>query len=106
MLDKTETQAPSISDMLDAFAEKNAEREKSAPSISTFNHETDDQGFPLCMCPACRERSKIVNAQYVARLFGPMLAGPSERRNPSIDYDKLDNGHDDYEVTPPQSASR
>ncbi len=70
----------------------------------TFNHETDDQGFPLCDCPPCRERSITINAQYVARLFTPMLAGPSERRRPTVDHDTEQNGDSDYTVWPKQSG--
>lgn len=69
-----------------------------------FLHQTDDQGFPLCDCPECRELSKTINAQYVARLFLPMLAGPSERRRPDVDHDTEQNGHDDYTVWPKQSG--
>lgn len=94
-----------LASMLDYWAKANAEREKSAPpSIDKFNHETDEFGFPLCMCAPCRERSKIINAQYVARLFAPILAGPSERRRPDVDHDTEQNGHDDYTVWPKQAG--
>ncbi len=92
-----------LASMLDHFAKQNAERE-AAPSIDKFNHETDEFGFPLCMCEPCRERSVTINAQYVARLFAQKLACPSEKRHPGRDYDKLDNGHDDYETWPKQSG--
>lgn len=46
---------------------------------TVFLHETDDQGFPRCMCSSCRERSITINAQYVARLFGGIIkAGHDE----------------------------
>jgi len=71
---------------------------------SPDTHATDDQGFPLCMCGPCRERSRTINAQFVARLFQPMLCGPSERREPGTDWDKLQNGHDNLDVWPKQSG--
>lgn len=36
-------------------------------------HQTDDQGFPLCRCDACKEKSKIRNAQEIARMFGGIV---------------------------------
>ena len=56
-----------------------------------FLHQTDDQGFPLCPCPACRERSKTINAQYVARMFGGIFKmghdEQVEREDRSQDYE-------------------
>ena len=71
---------------------------------NTDTHPTDDRGFPLCMCETCRGLSRLINAQYVARLFMPILAGPSERREPGTDWDKLVNGDDDYTIWPKQSG--
>lgn len=39
-----------------------------------FLHQVDDQGFPLCRCTACREKSKTINAQYVNRMFSGIVA--------------------------------
>ncbi len=54
-----------------------------------YLHETDDLGFPLCKCLACREWSKTMNAQYVARMFGKITRGhdeQAEREDRSQDY--------------------
>lgn len=39
------------------------------------NHETDDHGFPLCTCDACREKSKIINDQDFAKALRGVLFG-------------------------------
>lgn len=37
-------------------------------------HPTDDQGWPICRCESCREKSRRMNAEYILRLFNPAPA--------------------------------
>ena len=80
------SRTPTLSEMLDSLAAQ----PEPAPRIYT-NHETDDHGFPLCRCEPCREKSKIRNAQEVARMFGPIFTA-REKDAGLLDLDKLESG--------------
>lgn len=82
---RTASSARTLSEMLDSLAQP-----EPAPVIYT-NHETDDHGFPLCRCDACREKSKTRNAQEVARMFGPIFTA-REKDAGLLDLDKLESG--------------
>lgn len=69
---------------------------RTASSAPQFTHATDDLGFPICSCARCAERSRVLNAAYVARLIGNHWSG--------LDLDKqkeIARG-DDMDVTPQQ----
>ncbi len=51
-------------------------------------HQTDSHGFPLCGCLACREWSKIMNAQMVARMFSPMFKAGHDEQQEKLDRDQ------------------
>lgn len=57
--------APSpLVQMLDSLA-----RQPQPAPVEYVAHETDDQGFPLCRCQPCREKSKVINDRAFARMF-------------------------------------
>ena len=64
------------------------------------NHETDSHGFPLCECEACREKSKIRNAQEISKLFGRIFGGPDIDKLRAIENDE------DLDVFPQQAGSQ
>lgn len=72
---------------------------KAKPSAEVIytRHETDDQGFPLCRCDACREKSKTRNAIEFARMFGGLV-----ERRPI----ECTDSRDPYNVFEPHHRSR
>ena len=90
-----------LSQMLDGLAAQS----EPAPRIYT-NHETDDHGFPLCRCEPCREKSKIRNAQEVARMFGPIFTASEKRECMDLDKREWRDNDEDYDCEPRQSGGK
>ncbi len=51
-------------------------------------HQTDDQGFPLCMCGPCRQKSILMNAMHINRAFANIFKLGADEQQEKLDRDQ------------------